>query len=126
MLRLIVPVLYMLCIYLLSSIPGELVDKSTTGFVLSIVPSSLQNLLHVPLYAGLSWSYIWASHRVKFNKSNKYAITFMACTLFAASDEIHQMNVIGRYGSLSDFVLDIIGISIGLLITEYKLTTSDY
>ena len=41
---------------------------------------------------------------------------FVACALFAASDEIHQAFVPGRQADILDFVADLCGISVGVFV----------
>ena len=120
MLRFILPIAYMTCIYVLSSIPGDATNPSSAGFILSLIPSSLQNLLHIPLFAGLYLSYQWAFNPISITKGFTQIIAVSACISFAALDELHQMAVPGRFASLSDFVLDATGVTTGLIVAKHK------
>ena len=120
MLRFILPTTYMTCIYILSSIPGGATSPSSASLILSLVPSSLQNLLHIPLFAGLYLSYQWAFNPISIAKGFTQIIAVSACISFAALDELHQMTVPGRFASLSDFILDTLGVTTGLIVTKHK------
>jgi len=119
MFRLTIPVVYMLCIFLLSSIPGD-ASQSIPTLVVSLIPSSLQNLLHIPLFAGLGLSWIWALNPTQLSTHKKTATLLVICISFAIFDELHQLNVPGRYGSLSDLMLDILGIISALMLQFQK------
>jgi len=121
--RLIAPILYGTCIYLLSSIPGNLSSNSNPSFLLSLVPSSLQNLLHIPLFAGLTSCLLWALAPIKRQKQT-YLIVLAVSLVFAVSDEVHQMYVPGRFGSMSDAILDSIGIVLSIFIHKKKFSTN--
>jgi hypothetical protein len=110
----------MVSIYLLSSISGDATNPNSASIILSLIPSSLQNLLHIPLFAGLFLSYHWAFSRTFVTKSLAKFIIVFACISFAALDELHQMTVPGRFASLSDFALDALGIASGLFLAKHK------
>ncbi len=120
MLKFTFPIAYMAGIYLLSSIPGDPTSPSSASIILSLIPSSLQNLLHIPLFAGLFLSYQCALSKTPIKKEPAQLIIACACISFAAFDEFHQMTVPGRYASVSDFTLDTVGIIMGLLIAKHK------
>jgi len=55
---------------------------------------------------------------VSFQWKNKlyYLISFILCTLYAASDEIHQLFIPGRSGQINDVILDSFGVLAGIMI----------
>lgn len=110
----------MICIYVLSSIPGDATNPSSASIILSLVPSSLQNLLHIPLFAGFYLSYQWAFNPTSIAKGFTQLISVSACISFAALDELHQMTIPGRFASLSDFALDTLGVTTGLIVAKHK------
>jgi len=118
----------MLSIFGLSAIPGDPLHKTHATFVLNIIPSSLQNILHIPLYAGLALSIIWC-WGLDAHKKNTYLYVFLISTIFAISDEIHQMTVPGRFASMSDLTLDVFGILCGLVLAKkhvkYRLSSQN-
>ena len=54
-----------------------------------------------------------------YNMKNSY-IMIIFCFLYACSDEIHQLFVIGRSGNLIDVCIDTLGSSVGILFFNRK------
>ncbi len=44
-----------------------------------------------------------------------YLLATLVCIVYAASDEVHQLSVPGRFGTLRDIGFDFIGVFIGFL-----------
>ncbi len=111
------PLAYMVGIFWLSSIPGEPSPQKPDMFVVfAWVPPALQNLLHIPLFGGLAWLWRWA-----LEAWTTRAVGIIAGLLtagYAVVDELHQALVPGRYSSLSDMSLNIIGAAIGLWVYQ--------
>jgi len=108
--RLILPLAYMLGLFLLSSLPGDSTDTPAET-LLAWIPPNVQNLLHIPVFAGLTCCWFWAlstDEQAEAGKTLQLSVFFALC--YAAFDEFHQTMVPGRYGSLTDLLLDFIGI----------------
>lgn len=76
----------------------------------------LVKLYHVTEYVILySLLYIVSGTRLSIKPKRKRIICFIACVLFAASDEWHQTFIAGRGGTVSDVCIDSIGIIIAYL-----------
>ncbi len=103
----------MVGLYWLSSIPGEPSPEDPAVYiVVTWVPPALQNLLHIPVYGVLAWLWRWA-----LEAWTTRALGIIAGLLTAGYgivDELHQALVPGRYGSLSDMSLNLIGAAIGV------------
>lgn len=119
MLRFTLPIAYMASIFMLSSIPGDATNTNSASIILSLIPSSLQNLLHIPLFAGLYLSCQWAFSPRTIKNGFTQLLIVSVCISFAALDELHQMAVPGRFASLSDFLLDSLGVTTGLIIAKH-------
>ena len=52
----------------------------------------------------------------KYNVKHIYFISFIVCVLYASSDEFHQLFVPGRSGQVTDVLIDLIGVVLGLSI----------
>ena len=52
----------------------------------------------------------------KYNVKHIYLISFIICVLYASSDEFHQLFVPGRSGQVTDVLIDLIGVVLGLLL----------
>lgn len=51
----------------------------------------------------------------KYNVKHIYLISFIICVLYSSSDEFHQLFVSGRSGQVTDVLIDLIGVVLGLL-----------
>ncbi len=60
----------------------------------------------------------------KVEKVEAIVLTIVFATLWAFSDEIHQIFVFGREGKISDVGIDFVGIFLGILLVRrfYKLS----
>lgn len=82
--------------------------------VLSIVPF-IRKLAHFLVYAALGFfSFLTVErYRNEIKKPKRrvvsFAVSLMFCLLYATSDEIHQLFVEGRSGSVADVLLDFLG-----------------
>ena len=118
--RALLPAAIMGGLYGLSSLPGVPLVDDPDGFALfRWVPPVAQNALHVPVYAGLSWAWYWALgawQRVPL------ARTFGACaaaSVYGVFDEWHQSFVPGRFASLGDITLNVVGAVLGVWIANW-------
>lgn len=98
-----------------ASVPGSESDLNQAhplGF-LELVPSLLQNFLHIPAYGVLAFAWRWSlSSYLHFR-----AATFTALVLtlgFGVFQEWYQSVAPGRYCSVSDIFFDAIGAVLGL------------
>ena len=109
----ILPILYMVFLFSISSIPIK------TGDVLeakNLISHIIQNLLHVPAYGLLAFLWVKAFNKreLSFRKALVFAV---AITLFfSAFTELHQQFVPGRYATFGDFLLNAIGCVSGLFV----------
>lgn len=103
-LRAILPLAYMLGLFVLSSFPQWRLQV----FGLS---ARLWDLGHVPLFAGLAWVTLWAI----LGPAGLRALCVGAvCLAFALTDEVHQIFVPGRVFSWADILADGVGTGLGL------------
>jgi len=110
LLRLIPPLLYMAGIYALSSIPDLDTPETAAEKLLQWAPPELQNLLHIPLFGGLAVVWHWSLRPSIGNRRLRLTLVFIITTLYAVLDEWHQLHVPGRFGSLTDVALNLVGI----------------
>ena len=105
-LRFLLPLACMAVLFAISSMPGATME-STAGF--RLLTPSWQNLLHIPVYGGLTLAWWWAlEHRLSGHRRRAFAA--VAITLaYAAVEEFWQSTIPGRYGSFTDFGLDAAG-----------------
>ena len=104
--------LYMLLIFVLSSIPD-------VGHKVAI-SWQFQNMLHMPLYGVLG--FLWM--RAFFHNNTEYRralfLTIVICCCYGLTDEFHQYFVPGRDASWGDFLFDAVGSIAGAFIYRYN------
>lgn len=105
----ILPLCYMAALLLLSSVPGDDTAGQASSRMLSSIAPHWQNLLHIPLYGGLTLSWAWALTAYPLRLNHRLATAFSLTVVWAVVDERYQVSVPGRYGSLTDMGLNIIG-----------------
>ena len=120
--RLLLPAGYMLCIFVLSSIPGDLEDPDTLlAVVFAWVSPQWQNLLHIPLYGGLTAAWLWALEAQNPRARGWAAVVFSLA--FSIFDESYQLYVPGRFSSYTDLALNATGIALVLCLFVYSRTS---
>ncbi len=110
----LMPFLLMVLIFIESSIPMD-GGPHDIKFLTDLNPD-LQNLLHIPLYACLSFLWLRAFLRLRVNTAKGVVLALFITILYGCLDEVHQTFVPGRYGGLMDIYLDITGAILGVLI----------
>ena len=108
-LRVFVPLAYMFALFSLSSIPGDISSDNLVEKAFQWVTPNWQNLLHVPVYAGLATCWLWALRAYPLQSHTYLASAFVLTLLWAIADETYQLSVPGRYGSLTDLALNALG-----------------
>lgn len=130
---------WMLFIFYMSHQPAT-ISTNTSGFFVDTLRSifSLSNeyidvlqtivrkIAHMGEYAILGvFLYCGFKH---LQIKTTYLFTFIISVIYACSDEIHQLFIPGRSGSIIDVCIDSIGICIGLLLIwlfyKYRKRTS--
>lgn len=104
----------MVIVFILSSIPGE-IDNERLKILTSLDPR-LQNFLHIPLFGLLQylWLFSFSKHGLTVSKT---VILSLPITLgYGFLDEFHQYFIPGRYASLMDLGLDLLGIALATMI----------
>ena len=94
-------VLWAALIFTLSSIPDLSTGLGTWDFV-------MRKLAHVAEYAILGALFLRAVGREP--------VALALGSLYAASDELHQSFVEGRHGSPVDWVIDTVGVALGVAV----------
>ena len=108
-LRLLIPLAYMLGIFVLSSIPETGRVETQVERIFIWISPEFQNFLHIPLYGGLAGCWYWALKPWVVGTNKKIALAFIFTTIYSFIDEYHQLSVPGRFGSLTDLGLNAIG-----------------
>jgi len=112
--KLLPPLIWMCAIVVVASIPGRAgPDRPSLLFL----HPSLQNLLHLPEYAILSW--LWC-RALSWNPGRSWrpvAVSALSiCAAYAACEELYQLAIPERYASWTDLTLDILGAGLGVVL----------
>lgn len=113
-LRIIWPVIFMLVIVSVSSIPGNR-EADDSLFDLGWIPSLTQNLLHIPVYGILTGLWVWALGALNSELPGGLWRAALICSAFSVFDECYQSTIPGRTSSITDVLLNICGIAIALI-----------
>ena len=101
---------YMAGIYWLSSIPGTIDPENAAIYgIIAWTPPALQNLLHIPLFGILAWLWFRTLRCCFESRRVLLGWSFLLAAGYGAIDEYHQLQVPGRYASLTDMALNILG-----------------
>jgi len=109
--NIIYPILFMVLIFVSSSIPGN------SSIFRTLLPySGLNNLLHTPLYGVLT--YLWAKYFTKKGKSLMPSLIHAAIISFTYGifEEFHQSMIADRVASIGDVMLNAAGILVCVFI----------
>lgn len=118
---LLAPLLYMAGIALLSSVPDTGVPASGgLEGVLQLVPPSLQNLLHVPLFGALAWLWWWALRHLGSAEVPARRWALGVTVAYGFLDEVHQAYVPGRFSSATDVALDAVGAVLVVVLLAWR------
>ena len=110
----------MAAILLVSSIPGD--RRIEVGGRVVVVPPTLQNLLHVPVYAVLCALW-WRALRGWGLRAALPWAAAIAVT-YGILDEVHQAFVPGRYASVADALLNAGGVSLAAALLRRRQRAS--
>ena len=105
---------YWFVIFILTSLPGNSLPKMIFGFS--------DKVKHFGAYLVLSFLLNFAIHfQKKYKISTKYSasFTFIIIFVYGLLDEIHQIFIPGRYFEWLDFLSDLLGGMIGILISQW-------
>ncbi len=114
-LSVLVPAVYVMGLFALSSVPGTAEpDMGAIPTVFIWVPPKLQNALHVPVFGALAWLWCWSLRSWTGRFAIRLTLASVLAGLYAVTDEWYQSTVPGRFASLGDLALNLIGIGLGL------------
>lgn len=119
-LRVPVALAYMIAILWMSSMPGVISEDATPMHRMLVwIPSSVQNLLHLPVYAGLA--FVWCGV-LGLRLSRPWYLfggAFLVTVGFGIVDEWYQSFIPGRFASIGDILVDALGAVLGISFFSY-------
>jgi VanZ family protein len=95
------------------------IDPQISFAALNAIEFGIRKLGHLTEYAILAmllWRALRSGTRWQMKMSILFLIAWVACAIFAASDEFHQSFVPSRTASLNDVMIDICGAFVGLAV----------
>jgi len=101
-------------------------DRPIEGFefVISIKPT-VQNLLHIPVYTLLAILWLQVFQPYEISVSKKLVLAIVLSSLIGIMTELIQTTVPGRYPSLFDTTLNVLGSGLGIVLYFRLYHTSD-
>jgi VanZ family protein len=99
----------MVLIFITSSIPGNSPFAESKVIVMILRPA-VQNFLHIPLFGILALLWLITFRRKMYEERLCFRMTTIISVGYGCLDEVHQYFIPGRYMSLTDVSLNIIGI----------------
>lgn len=105
------PLILMGLIFISSSISMD-GESEHLKFLMKLTPT-VQNLLHILLFALLAYLWLNALTKNGYSAKKKLIIVIIITLGYGLFDEFHQTFVSGRYGSFIDILLNLVGILIG-------------
>ena len=112
---LVAPLLYTALLCSLSSVPGTIPDDAPATYrVVAWVPPAVQNLLHVPAYAGLAFLWRWSLVR-RLRPASAILAALLLAVMYGLVEEWYQSFVPGRYATLTDVLFNSIGAFLGVV-----------
>lgn len=125
-LRVLLPLAYTAAIFVLSSIPDTETPANALESALRWASPELQNLLHIPLFGGLAWCWHWGLQSWVKPERWRLGAALTLTLAYAVLDEIHQLGVPGRFGSLTDVALNAVGAVVALAVMAARQRGREY
>jgi VanZ like family len=104
------PVLYMTGLFCVNTLSPDSQEKIAGVYLNRYV----QDSLHIPLFAVLMFLWINAFEQIKGIKEKVVIYAFLICMAYTFFEEVVQTMIPGRYGSLSDVALNMVGCWVGM------------
>lgn len=100
-------------LFVAASVPGQPSGEAAIVHeVFDWFPPAVYNILHIPAYTLLAWALYNCLHRFTPPRIG-IALTVAAAGAYGALIEWYQLGVPGRYGSLTDITLNLVGACAG-------------
>lgn len=113
--RLAITLAFMAVLLALSVIPGR-AQQGDSAFVwmIALTPTALQKIMHVVLYGVLAFLWAWTLSAMDSLSARLLAALAIAIA-WGAVLEWSQTGIAGRFGTLSDVLLNAAGAGLGIL-----------
>ena len=113
--RLAITLVFVGVIIALSIAPGiARPGDSMFNWLVINTATPIQKAMHVAVYALLAMLWMWTLDSIE-SRAIRIVLTLIACVGLGAILEWHQTRVPGRFGTVADVVLNVIGAIAGLI-----------
>ena len=97
-------------------ITNEPTTKENINSIVNVLNKPLRKCMHATVYFVLVILVINAFNQMHLlTRVNTYLYSIIICFIYACTDEIHQLYVVGRTGQFIDVLIDTIGALLGCL-----------
>ena len=98
-------------------ITNEPTTKDNINSIVNVLNKPLRKCIHATVYFVLVILVINAFNQMHLlTRVNTYLYSIIICFIYACTDEIHQLYVVGRTGQFIDVLIDTIGALLGCLV----------
>lgn len=91
----------------------------------SLADNVIRNIAHGFIFFVLGLFVSYAFETVNIREFANAGLTFIVSSIYAVSDEVHQIFIPGRAGQLIDFLIDALGIVIAIIVYQLIKTIID-
>lgn len=107
---------FVVIVVILSITPGKSqVGDSVFVWLVANTPAPLQKLMHFVIYAALVWLWAWTLEAIK-SRNLRLLLAFVIAISLGSALEWYQTKVPGRFGTIVDALLNILGAIVGLVV----------
>ena len=112
--RWLITILFVGFVVVLSVMPGRFqTGDSVFVWLVTKTPTPLQKLMHVAVYATLAMLFMWSLEIIE-SQVSRIVVTLVLSLSLGITLEWYQTMVPGRFGTIVDVLLNIIGAVLGL------------
>jgi len=120
----LVLIFFMSLTFYLSTIPGIVYEDSLLNTLYLWVPPNVQNTGHIIVYGILSILWCFYLSRKNLKLTQTIRIAFFITTVFGVFNEFAQFYIPGRNAVISDAILNMIGVGLGLWLFQKRFIHS--
>jgi len=107
---------FVMIVVILSITPGKSqVGDSVFVWLVANTPTPLQKLMHFVIYAALVWLWAWTLEAIK-SRNLRLVLAFVLAISLGSALEWYQTRIPGRFGTIVDALLNILGAIVGLVV----------
>jgi len=107
---------FVMIVVILSITPGKSqVGDSAFVWLVANTPTPLQKLMHFVIYAALVWLWAWTLEAIK-SRNLRLVLAFVLAISLGSALEWYQTRIPGRFGTIVDALLNILGAIVGLVV----------